>query len=377
MRILFATSTVFPYRADWLNELGKTADLDIFYLLDEDKDRNHDWMMKRPEKCRIKLMNGITFSKIGKISFDFIRHVENHGKEYDAIILDGYGFATQILNCLYLNRHHYIYFVNIDGMVENELENKVIYWFKRQIIKKFPFCFSGSKATNKLLNRYGVTSDRIINHPFTSLFNKDIYNEVCLLPEKEKLRKSLGITEQRVIISVGRFSYMGGYGKGYDVLIRAAKNMDRNIGWYVVGGKPTDEFVRMTEDAQLDNFHYVDFMKKETLKQYYRASDIFCLMTVSDVWGLVINEAMACGLPVITTNKCVAGADLVEEGVNGYIVDVGDDISLIKCIETIFSDYELETKMSRESLKKIGEYTIENMAEIHLQAINSIGRCIK
>ena len=52
MRILFATLTLFPYRVDWLSELGKEADVDIFYLSDTDKDRNHQWMSKRPDNCR-------------------------------------------------------------------------------------------------------------------------------------------------------------------------------------------------------------------------------------------------------------------------------------------------------------------------------------
>ncbi|OUN20041.1 hypothetical protein B5G34_16265 [Flavonifractor sp. An82] len=372
MKILFATSTLFPYRVDWLNEMGKYAKVDIFYLLDNDEARNSKWMSKRPENCRYTLMKGIELPRIGKISLEFIRYVRKHGKEYDAILLDGYGFSTQLLNIWYLNCHHYNYYVNIDGMVYNEKEKSYINYIKKKIISKFPYCLSGSKATNKILNQYGVPNNRIINHPFTSLYKNDIYSDIASLKEKEKLRYELGITEEKMIISVGRFSYMAGYGKGYDVLLRAAQKLEKNIGWYIVGGKPTEEFVRLTKEAGLKNVHYVEFLSKEDLKKYYRAADLFCLMTVSDVWGLVINEAMACGLPIITTNKCVAGLDLVLNGENGYLVNVGDDTTLANYIYYLFSNQKLLTNMSRVSLQLIQSYTIENMATIHLQAINTI-----
>ena len=178
--------------------------------------------------------------------------------------------------------------------------------------------------------------------------------------------------EDKIVISVGRFSYMNGYGKGYDVLLKSAQNMDSTTGWYIIGGKPTEEFAKMKKDMRLENVHFVEFLNKEELAQYYRASDVFVLMTVGDVWGLVINEAMAHGLPVITTNKCVAGLDLIENGKNGYIVNVGDDDTLSKKLEYIFAEPTLMENMGKESLKKISEYTIENMANIHINAIKKI-----
>ena len=87
-------------------------------------------------------------------------------------------------------------------------------------------------------------------------------------------------------------------------------------------------------------------------------------MTVSDVWGLVVNEAMANGLPIITTNMCVAGLDLVENGKNGFILGVGDYNGLTRAITELF-DFKTRNKMSKESLTKIQEYTIENMGTIH------------
>ena len=88
------------------------------------------------------------------------------------------------------------------------------------------------------------------------------------------------------------------------------------------------------------------------------------LPTREDIWGLVINEAMAYGLPVITTDRCVAGLELVEDGVNGYIVPVNDAASLAeKMLCVLNGDMQ---QMGRRSLEKIQGYTIENMAQTHV-----------
>lgn len=63
----------------------------------------------------------------------------------------------------------------------------------------------------------------------------------------------------------------------------------------MVGGEPTEDYLQMRASLGLDNVHFVGFQKKEALSRYYRAADLFVLPTREDIWGLVINEAMAYG----------------------------------------------------------------------------------
>ena len=100
----------------------------------------------------------------------------------------------------------------------------------------------------------------------------------------------------------------------------------------------------MKKEYGLSNVYFEGFKNKDELKDYYRAADLFCLQTRGDVWGLVINEAMAEGLPVITTDKCVAGLELVENGINGYVVPVEDEEKLSKKITEIMQNVELRKK---------------------------------
>ena len=89
--------------------------------------------------------------------------------------------------------------------------------------------------------------------------------------------------------------------------------------------------------------------------------------TREDIWGLVINEALANGLPVITTDKCVAGLELVRNNENGFIIPSENIDALFEKMNIIINSDELINKMSSRSLEVVQEYTIEKMAEKHLE----------
>ena len=98
---------------------------------------------------------------------------------------------------------------------------------------------------------------------------------------------------------------------------------------------------------------------------------MFVFPTREDIWGLVVNEAMANGLPIITTDKCVAGLELIEDGENGYIVPVENVDMLARKITFLLQNDSLRKIMAQKSLEYIKRYTIENMVVAHLKIIRS------
>jgi glycosyltransferase involved in cell wall biosynthesis len=67
----------------------------------------------------------------------------------------------------------------------------------------------------------------------------------------------------------------------------------------------------------------------------YRLGDVFVLPSKgpSETWGLAINEAMACGRPVIVSDKCGAAADMIKDNENGFVFKAGDENDLYNCME--------------------------------------------
>ena len=343
MKVKFITSNLAPFRIDWLDELAIKDEITIFYNQDDVKDVNQIYLKRKPQRAKYKK---ITKKILGIEVYSFREILKT---ESDLIILDGYGFISQIIlmNLLRLKKIPFI--LSVDGGFINKQENKVKYGVKKYIIKSATGFLSTSKFTDEYLIHYGANKEKIKRHYFTSIYNNDV---------KEKINSNR-VKETIQIIAVGKFIY----GKGFDILLRAMKRVDSNVKLKIIGGKETAEYTEIIKENKLKNIEFIDFCEKEELIRHYDESDIFVLPTRSEVWGLVINEAMSRGLPVITTEMCIAGLSLIENNKNGYIIPVDNESELLEKINILARDKELRVKFGSENLKKIKEYTIERSTE--------------
>ena len=168
------------------------------------------------------------------------------------------------------------------------------------------------------------------------------------------------------MISAGQYIHR----KGFDILIKSLKNTNDNIMLYIIGGKPPENYIQLCkEESVVDRVKFIDFQIKEELLKYFKAADIFVLPTREDAWGLVVNEAMACGLPIITTKKCGAGMELITNNKNGLLVDPNEnDIS--NAINTLMK--EDLNRIAMNNILKIKKYTIENMVDTHINILKKM-----
>ena len=318
-RVLFLTNYASPYRVHFYDELAKSMDVTVLFTdrVEDQKNRSADWFVPGGGAYRpVQLKRCVAHFLDENLCLDVTEWLK---KPYDAIVICGYSSPTAILAMRWLRRRKIPFYMEVDGGLIRQ-ERKIKYLFKRSLVRK------------------------------------------------ADLKEELGVPEKRMVLAIGQFIHR----KGFDILMHAACSLNKDVGIYIVGGEPTEDYLQMRASLGLDNVHFVGFQKKEALSRYYRAADLFVLPTREDIWGLVINEAMAYGLPVITTDRCVAGLELVEEGVNGSIVPVEDDAALAgKMKEILSSDLE---KMGTASLEKIRAYTIENMAKAHVAIFEKDGR---
>jgi glycosyltransferase involved in cell wall biosynthesis len=364
LKILIITQLLAYYRVNWFNELGKYAEVNVLYTTDKESTRNENWFSNNFVNFKCKKLKE---NRIGKfeICFGVISELK---KEYDIIVLDGYSFPTQILSILFLKLKNKHFFMNVDGGFICENESLIIRKVKRFLIKSPTYYLSSSKTCDKYLEFYGAASEKIFHHHFTSLYAKELLKNIIDCNEKEILKKQLNISEKKIVVTVGRFIEC----KGFDVLIKASQYISNDIGVYIIGGEPTEKYIGVVEKYGIKNVHFIGYKNKEKLDDYYKSADLFVFPTRGDVWGLVINEAMACGLPIITTDKCVAGLELVKDNENGYVIKVDDEKELAEKIDVILSDDKTRENMAQNSLEKIKEYTIENMAETHIKIFEQI-----
>lgn len=360
-RIIYINNFEAPYRVPFFNLLAEKYDLTLALTdrVTDDKSRNKKWEYCGERKYKIKKLRCLNILN-SRLSIDVIKELNN----YDMVFMDMYGTPTNLLAIFwmtYIKKKKFL--LSIDGMHEHENESKISVLIKK-IILKCPYkILSPGDYVDKCLEKYDVKKDKLIRYHFTSVSEEYIDNEILDEKSKKILKNELGYEESKIIVSVGRFIPS----KGFDVLLRAATKLNKIYGIYIIGDEPTKEALEYCKRHKLDNVHFVGFKAKDELKKYYQAADLFVLPTKTDVWGLVINEAMASGLPVVTTDKCVAGIEMVENGVNGYIIPVDDVDSLVEKCNRILSDEKLREQMSINNIKKSYDYTIEKMAQKHIE----------
>lgn len=366
MKILLTLNAPTPYRIDFCNELGSYVDLTVTYERQYSRDRKKSWQTYCGNKTFKEVyLNGLKINNEMGICPSIINFLKKNC--FDVIIIGGYSTPTGMMAIQYLSMKNIPFILNTDGgMKKNDPVLK--YNLKRYFISKASKWLSTSKITDEYLQYYGASQNEIIRYPLTPLHKSDILDPLVCHAQKNKHKLELNLIGEKIVVSIGRFIY----GKGFDLLLNAMANLQSNVSLYIIGGKPTKEYLSIIEEKKLVNIYFVDFQSKEIIKKYLIASDLFVLPTRGDAWGMVINEALSCGCPVITTDKCIAGLELISNNVNGYIVPSDNIKELQETMRNLLDNDFLLKEMRLNAINSIKEYTIENMALVHLNLLLKI-----
>ncbi len=366
MRVLFLTNIPSPYRIDFFNELGKLCDLTVLFERSTAKNRENEWLENRKFDFNAVFLKGISIGDENALCFSVRRWLSKD--KFDIIIVGGYSTPTGMLAILTLNRRRIPFVLNSDGGFVKQ-DAGIRARIKHYFIRSANWWLSSSKSTSEYLVHYGANPNRIFIYPFSSLHKRDINILPASEAEKEQLRKKLGIEGEKVVLGAGQFIHR----KGFDTAIEAWANMPKEYTLLIIGsGSEEEKYREMINKKDLKNVQIIGFQNKESLKQYYRASDVFIFPTREDIWGLVVNEAMAQGLPVISTDAALSACELVSNGVNGYLISPDDPKALSDKLHRIFDDDKRILMMGKESIRIISDYSIENMAKTHIEVFEKI-----
>ena len=365
--ILFITNYPAPYRVEFFNQLGERAELTVLFSdrPEEQTHRSIEWFQNQYSSFTAVFLKKKSIAGI-HVCADVLHHLK---KRYDLVILGGYSTATQMLAIEYLSIHRIPFYIEADGGLIKP-DSFITHTIKKHFISSASGYFSSGEITDRYFEHYnGKQSKPIFRFPFSSLTEKEIINnkkEASSPSSKKDHRAELGINEETVLLSVGQMIPR----KGFDILLDAARDLPDNIGIYIVGGKPTLELEKIKKEDNLKNVHFIDFQIKEVLAKYYLAADVFVLPTREDIWGLVINEALSYGLPVISSDMCGAALELVKDRGTGCLFPSQSSADLHNAIiQLLNSDMD---KMKDLCFDLSRSYTIEKMVDAHLKAIDSI-----
>jgi len=226
----------------------------------------------------------------------------------------------------------------------------------------------GTKAKQYVIE-LGANPDKVLIGINTLDIDLFLTKMIILKKKRRELRIKYHLPNKYTFIYVGQLIPR----KGLDVLLRAFKNLDSESILLIIGDGSLRNFLEeKIGKEKLINVFLLGPVARDLLPEIYALSDVLILPSYQEVWGLVINEAMASGLAVIASDKVGAVPDLLKKDRNGFVFSSGNSRSLRNIMRFCINNPKILEKMGEQNMVDISKYTPGYLAQVFMDAINYI-----
>ena len=373
-RVALITNIIAPYRIPCFNKVAEYADFGFHVYFTAENEENRKWKIYKDKiNFDYKVLKGLHFTLNEKIvhwTFGLFYYLIK--EKYDLIAIGGYTqpaywealFVSKILGSKIL-------FFGESTLNDRRSTRWIFDKLKRFFIKRCDGFVPAGNAAAEYVKYLEAPEDKIFIARFCADYDFFHSEYLRLKPHKEEIKRKKGYPSIVILFS-GRFVWY----KGISFLLEAYSHLRKerdDIGLVLLGdGSEREKYQDYVRSNNVKDVFFEGFVQQEELPVYYTSADIFVLPSLSDPWGIVINEAMAFGLPVISTDVAGVTYDLVKDGVNGFVVKAGNSSELYNALKKLCESPELRKKMGKKSLELVKEYTPENWAKSFINAVNKI-----
>jgi len=220
---------------------------------------------------------------------------------------------------------------------------------------------------------YGADTRRVAVFPLTVDVTELTTRAEALAAQRDRARGELGVEPGAVaILCVGRLVPF----KAHDLLIRAVSLARRTaaspLHLVLVGDGPLEEELRELARAEQLTVTFTGLLEGEELRHAYAAADVFALLSRREPWGVVVNESMCFGLPLVLSDAVGAAADLLEPDGNGLLVPSGDVGSAARALATLASDASLRRSFGGRSKELVATWGYEESVETFVRLAREV-----
>lgn len=246
-------------------------------------------------------------------------------------------------------------------------------WSRKYIVKRADWFIASSQKSKENQIYLGANPEKIS----VSLLTENIDPYLKVLEERSKqIADSVGAGESGNRKNVPVFLYVGSLigRKGIDLLFDAIEKSTSDFKvWLVGSGSNEAEYRQMVASSErlTKTIEFKGYKEGEALMDCYRNADFFVFPTREDCFALVLLEAAAAGLPILSSIYADGAYEIIEDGVNGYMLDPFDAEAFGKKIDEIAGNGEMSqstVSFNRDMLKK---FTFEETAKGYVEAVES------
>jgi len=378
MKLVILTEIIAPYRIPVFNALARREEIDLHVIfLAESDPKLRDWLVYKDE---IRFSYQVLPSWRRKFAGHNL--LLNRGLKSglqraapDAILCGGYNYVASWQAMSWARRRRVPFILWVESTDRDiRSRNRLIEFLKKKFIERCSAFVVPGKSSLQYVMNYGVLERDIFTAPNavdTELFAQ---RAEAVRQQAERRRQALQLPPRfflfvgRLVREKGVFDLLEAYGK-------LTPELRTLVSLVLVGdGAAREEVDRRARQIAPGQVRCAGFVQRDQLAGYYALAEGFVFPSHSDTWGLVVNEAMACGLPVISSDAAGCVEDLIEDRWNGWVVRRGDVIQLASAMQELGRDSALRTQMGNHSRERILRYSPGACAAGIAQAARSVAR---
>jgi glycosyltransferase involved in cell wall biosynthesis len=370
------TSHPIQYQVPLFRELAKTYELIVYYMQDVTPEQqakagfgiNFSWDTDlfsgyNYEYLENKASDPNVISFWGCNTPSIFKKVKQ--KKYDVFIVMGWYLYSYLQGILASRVNKVPLLVRGDSHLNTQ--RNVL----KRLIKVIPYRFLMShfsgflivgKYAKEYFEYYGASRSKIFNVPH---FVDNQYFAIKsgeAITQINDIKRTLQINpNNRILLFVGKFVTIK---RPIDVLQAAKLIMKNGINCtclFVGAGDLEKHILSYAMNYGID-IRIVGFKNQSELPMYYAMADLLILPSESETWGLVVNEALACGLRVVVSSKVGCAPDLIIDNVTGIVYEKGDIKKLADAIEKLLY-IKVDSTIKKQIKDKISEYSISKAIE--------------
>ena len=367
MKLVLLTEIIAPYRLPVFNALAQHEGIELHVIFLAETDESlRQWRVYTEE---IRFSYEVLPSwraRLGKSSF-----LVNSGLSAalvkaapNVIVCGGYNYAASWQALRWAGRHNVPFLVWIESTSADERGHRrfVEYLKDRFLQRARGFIVPGSSSF-EYVKSFGISENLIFIAP--NAVDVGLFDCLSSLARKEAgaRRATLGLPPRyflftgRLVEAKGVFDLIEAYG-------RLASELRDMLGLVFVGdGVARTELQGRATGIIPGKVQFPGFKQRDELATYYACSDMFVFPTHSDPWGLVVNEAMSCALPIVVSSAAGCAADLVTNDWNGRVIEAGSVEQLTAAMNDLAVDIRTLGEMGKRSRERISGYTPELCAQ--------------
>ena len=281
----------------------------------------------------------------------------------NAILVYGWCFRSHLKVLRYFHNKIPVLFRGDSTLLKEPLLPKKIIRsiFLKWVYSKVNFALYVGSRNKEYYQAWGLKPEELVFAPHAIDNNRFMFPDAILNEQAFLKRKELGIAPGALV-----FLFAGKLddNKNVQLLLDAFIDLNNAAIHLLIAGNGVSEKTLQSAAAGKTNIHFLPFQNQKFMPVLYRIGTVLVLPSLTETWGLSVNEAMACSRPVLMSDSCGAATDLVKEGKNGYTFSSGNKASLIQKMQHIQDHHEALEDWGKVSLEIIKDWNYAVTCEV-------------